>query len=96
MFAGEDGAGQAAVPEGATEAICRFELETEAGAQTLSRLINYFAQRDLTPSSVRSDVTGDLLRLTIEQRAIDPAHARIIAEKMRASVLVHSLTLHIA
>ena len=70
-----------------------FEIEATANAQTLSRLINFFAQRDLTPSLVRATHEGSSISVIIEQPDLELAHAIIIAEKMRASVLVEWVVL---
>lgn len=70
-----------------------FEIEAAANCQTLSRLINYFAQRDLTPSFVQATHEGSSISVTIEQPDLELAHAMIIAEKMRASVLVERVVL---
>jgi hypothetical protein len=69
----------------------RFEIRAASDAHTLLRLLNYFAQRGLTPSSVRADVVGTTAFVVIEQAALEPGHASIIAEKMRCSVLAEEV-----
>ena len=74
-----------------TGKLVRFEIIAAADAQTLPRLINYFAQRDLTPSLVRAEVVGAALMVIIEQPLLEPGHAAVIAEKMQCSVCVQSV-----
>lgn len=76
-----------------TAILSRFEIEAVSDAQTLPRLINHFAQRDLTPSLVQAEVKGSTTLVVIEQPALERPHAMIIAEKMRASILVESVVL---
>ncbi|GAA0304256.1 hypothetical protein GCM10009087_12660 [Sphingomonas oligophenolica] len=71
----------------------RFSVRARADAQTLSRLVNYFAQMDLTPSRVRAEEAHGMLRVSIEQGDIPDDRAELIAEKMRSSVLVESVEL---
>ncbi len=76
-----------------TAGLVRFEITAAAEAQTLPRLINYFAQRDLTPSLVRAEVRGAAVMVVIEQALLEPGHAAVIAEKMRCSVCVEDVKL---
>lgn len=76
--------------------VARFEIDARSDAQTLPRLINFFAQRSLTPSFVQAEMKGSTTYVVIEQLSVDPAHALIIAEKMRACVLVESVALKVA
>lgn len=73
--------------------VMRFRVRAVATSQTLPRLINYFSQRDLTPHRVIAHIKGKRLTVTIEQLDIDPAHAALVAEKMRAAILVESVEL---
>ena len=74
--------------------LARFEITAAVEAQTLPRLINYFAQRDLTPSLVRAEVVGAAVMVVIEQPLLEPGHAAVIAEKMRCSVCVEDVRLN--
>ena len=76
-----------------TGRLVRFEITAAAEAQTLPRLINYFAQRDLTPSLVRAEVVGAAVMVVIEQPLLEHGHAAVIAEKMRSSVCVEDVRL---
>lgn len=72
----------------------RYTIRTTPDPQAIPRLLNYFAQQALIPARMTSDHASDgLVTLTILQPAIADVNARIIAEKMRASVLVESVTL---
>lgn len=72
----------------------RFDIVARADSQTLIRLLNYFAQLDLSPRRVKAlDVEGSLT-IRIEQPGLDEQQAQIIAEKMRASVLVQTVRAH--
>jgi hypothetical protein len=68
-----------------------YRIRATANPQTLSRIINFFAQRDLLPTSVRCDTRADALDVFIVASDLDPAHAQIIAEKMRSMVLVEEV-----
>ncbi|WEK41937.1 MAG: hypothetical protein P0Y64_11070 [Candidatus Sphingomonas colombiensis] len=71
-----------------TDGPVRFEIIAASDPQSLPRLINYFAQRDVIPSLVRVEARGASMHFVIELPALAAPHAAIIAEKMRASVLV--------
>jgi hypothetical protein len=74
------------------ECVC-FEITATAEAQTLPRLLNFFAQRDLTPSLVQAQVVGAAVIVVIAQAFLEPGHAAVIAEKMRCSVCVQDVKL---
>lgn len=72
----------------------RYTIRAAPDPQSIPRLLNYFAQQALIPARMTSDQASDgLVTLTILQPAITHTNARIIAEKMRASVLVESVAL---
>jgi hypothetical protein len=70
-----------------------FEVEAEPSAQTLSRVLEGFARRDLMPEKVSCTLCGDSLLISIAQSGVDDAQLAIMAETMRASVLVKSVEL---
>ena len=71
-----------------------YTVHAAAEPQAIPRLLNYFAQQALIPSrlAAREDGFG-LVMLSIVQPGIEQHNARIIAEKMRASVLVECVAL---
>lgn len=69
----------------------RFEVATCVDPQAVSRLINFFAQRDLIPRQVHVRLAEDQIAALIEQDGLYAHRAKLIAEKMRASVLVRSV-----
>jgi hypothetical protein len=71
--------------------VSRFKLRARADPQTLIRLINYFAQLGFLPTRVRAQEADGLMTVHIEQRGLSDAQERIIAEKMRSSVLVEAV-----
>lgn len=70
-----------------------FSVRAASCPQVLSRLVEYFALRDLVPETVRLRRRGDELTVSIEQGGLDEATAQVIAEKMRSLVMVMSVTL---
>lgn len=77
----------------APDMLARFSVRAVASAQSLPRILEYFAQRDLTPSLVSSRTVDESLLVAIEQPDLDAVEASIIAEKMRAAVLICSVEL---
>lgn len=73
-----------------------FTVRAAATAQTLSRIVNHFAQRDFLPSKVVAKCNGSMLDILIEQPELDEDQAEIIAAKMRASVLVETVSLSLS
>ena len=71
----------------------RFSVRARAEPQTLARFINYVAQLGLIPTRVRADVCDDVMTMMIEQGGLGDQQAGIIAEKMRACVLVQDVRL---
>ena len=70
---------------------CRFDIVARADPQTLPRLLNSFAQIGMMPSRVSAVEADDLLTVRIDQPELGEQQARIIAEKMRCSVLVEAV-----
>lgn len=68
--------------------VTRFDIVAQSDPQILIRLLNQFAQLGLRPSRVTASASGDLLNVRIEQGDLSEQRARIIAERMRASILV--------
>lgn len=78
-----------AAGEGAEERrAAAFAVEAAATPQTLARLINIFAQRSLTPTLVTACVSEERLQVRIEQPALTAREAGLLAERLRAAVLV--------
>lgn len=71
----------------------RFDIIARADPQTLPRLLNPFAQIGMVPKRVNAAEADDLLTVRIDQPALGEQQARIIAEKMRGSVLVEAVRL---
>lgn len=68
-----------------------FDIVARADPQTLIRLLNYFAQLGLLPNRVNAVEVGGSVMVRIAQPELGEHQARIIAEKMRSSVLVESV-----
>ncbi|WP_219895046.1 hypothetical protein [Aquisediminimonas profunda] len=68
-----------------------FEIRASSDAQTLSRIINFFAQRDLILASARYETQTDVQQISLVVPNLDPASAHVIAEKMRSMVLVEAV-----
>ncbi len=69
----------------------QFKIQAISDAQTLPRIINFFAQRDLILASVRCETNVDVQQISLIAPGLDSAGARIIAEKMRSMVLVEAV-----
>jgi hypothetical protein len=70
-----------------------FEIEALACAQTVQKLLNYFAQRDILPGRVEWETSDNVCKITIETQQFTDGVANIIAEKMRCQVNVQSVHL---
>ena len=73
--------------------VSRFDIVARPDPQTLARLINYFAQRALTPHRVEARQADGVMRVTIEQAGLSVHEAGIIADKMRNAWLVEEVAL---
>ncbi len=73
----------------------RFDIVGHKDPQTLIRLLNYFAALGLAPSQVTAVAADGMMAIAIEQPDLGEKQARIIAEKMRSSVLVESVRLRL-
>jgi hypothetical protein len=71
--------------------LSKFEVSAFADSGTVPRLIEYFAQRGLTPQRVEAWRAGELIHALFEQDGLAPHDAQVIAEKMRSSVLVQDV-----
>lgn len=78
-----------------TPPACRFMVFTMVDAQALPRLLGYFSQRDLVPTSVRAELQGAWMTVIIDQHGLAENEATLIAAKMRTSVLVRHVDLSI-
>jgi hypothetical protein len=74
--------------------LSRFDIVARAEPQTLMRLLNYFAQLSLLPSRVNAVEAEESMTIRIEQPGLGEHQARVIAEKMRSSVLVEAVRVH--
>ena len=72
-----------------------FEIEALACAQTVQKLLNYFAQRDILPGRVEWETSDDRCNIIIETHEFTDDMANIVAEKMRCQVNVQSVHLRI-
>ena len=70
--------------------ITRFDIVAQSDPQTLMRLLGYFAQLGLVPRRVDAVIHGSV-KVRIEQLELGEQQARVIAEKMRSSVLVETV-----
>lgn len=71
----------------------RFIVRPRAEPQTLGRLIDYVAQLGMIPRRVVAANSDKGFAVLIEQEGLDDQRAGIIAEKMRASIMVESVRL---
>jgi len=70
-----------------------FNIETLADAQAVSRALEQFALRDVMPSSIVAEVDGEAVRMVVRDSSLGVQTATLIAEKIRAGVLVRSVSL---
>ncbi|MES2494764.1 MAG: hypothetical protein V4618_01500 [Pseudomonadota bacterium] len=73
--------------------VSRFDIIARRDPQTLSRLINYFAQRAMIPRAVQADECDGMMMVMIEQEGLLAHEAGVIADKMRMSWLVDDVKL---
>ncbi len=71
-----------------------FRINALADAQTVPRVLEHFALRDLIPSSLTVELDGEELHLVIKHPDLDINLAGLIAEKVRVGVLIRSVHLH--
>ncbi|WP_066700235.1 hypothetical protein [Sphingobium amiense] len=71
----------------------RFDIVTRSDPQALIRLLNHFAQCSLVPSAVTASEADGRLTVRIEQPDVEEKYAALIAERMRNSVLVETVSL---
>jgi hypothetical protein len=71
----------------------RLSVRAISTSETLPRIIDYVAKLGATPRRVYSDEENGMMTILIEQDGMSEATVRVIAEKMRASVLVESVHL---
>lgn len=70
-----------------------YEVVAEAESDILSRLLGYFAQRNLVPLKLEAQQQNNVLYVKILQMGLSPHQAQVIAEKMRSLVSVLTVTL---
>lgn len=73
--------------------LMRFDVVTRSDPQALIRLLNHFAQCSLLPSRVTATEADGRLKVRIDQPGVEEKQASIIAERMRSSVLVETVSL---
>ncbi len=66
----------------------RFSISAQVADDTLLRMLNYFAQRGLCPSSVHAEQLGNTVTIDIDQPGITEHTASIIQQKMRNCIHV--------
>jgi hypothetical protein len=71
--------------------VSRFAIAGDACPQLALRVLGLFAQQDLLPAEVTIRCSEDALDIAIVQPALDPLRAGIIAEKMRAMIMVREV-----
>jgi hypothetical protein len=69
----------------------RFAIAGDACPQLALRLLGLFAQQDLLPAEVTIRCNLDAVEMAIIQPGLDPHRAGIIAEKMRAMIMVREV-----
>ena len=69
----------------------RFAIAGDACPQLALRVLGLFAQQDLIPAEVTIRCDAEALDIAIVQPALDPRRADIIAEKMRAMIMVREV-----
>lgn len=70
-----------------------YSVRALADPQVVGRLLALFAQQDLIPERVRTQRVGDRLSVVVRQPAVSEQRAAVIAEKIRALVMVESVSL---
>jgi hypothetical protein len=75
-------------------AVMRFDIVAKADPQILTRLLSYFAQLGMLPGFVNSVLADQTVAVRIEQSGLSEHQARVVAERMRSSVLVETVLLH--
>lgn len=72
---------------------CAFVITGIASPDLPLRVLNLFAQQDLTFDRVAIDRVADRYTIAVEHHALAPERAAIIAAKMQAMVLVDHVEL---
>jgi hypothetical protein len=75
----------------AAAAAWRFAIAGDACPQLALRLLGLFAQQDLLPAEVTIRHSDEGLDIAIVQSALDCQRAGIIADKMRAMIMVREV-----
>jgi hypothetical protein len=65
-----------------------FQINALASVQTVLKLLNHFALRDILPNKVQWALSDSICTITIETDDLSPEIAEITAEKMRSQVNV--------
>ena len=73
--------------------VATFEVRAWSDPQTVLRLAGLLAQLGLHPEEIHVRRSEDAMTMRIVQDGIGATKAAIVAEKMRASVLVDSVAL---
>ncbi|MFC3714085.1 hypothetical protein ACFOMD_16055 [Sphingoaurantiacus capsulatus] len=80
------------LPE-AGQRLAAFDVRAQADASAPGRVLAFFAQLGLTPSRVQMRRFDDELRINVTQDGLSEHAAEVIAEKLRAAVLVRAVYL---
>jgi len=73
--------------------MARFSIVGLASPQLPLRVINMFAQRDMTVETLTLERHGEWLSLVLEQMSVSDVTAMLITEKLRAMVEVSEVVL---
>lgn len=65
-----------------------FSIQGAADAQTLIRILDFFAQRDLLPTKVIATAQGEDLEVRVEVVTLGCTARELVAEKIRQLVMV--------
>ncbi len=74
-------------------AAVNFTVEADCSAGLLSRLIEPFAKRDLTPDTLNAHRSGDVMRVEIAMRSMPAEAVHVVEGNLRQVVGVRVVTL---
>ncbi len=73
------------------QALNRYEIRCEPNIENVLRIINMFAQRGFDPENVKIAKRMNDYLVEISIRDIEHAHAALVAQKIAALVMIHSV-----
>ena len=73
--------------------LAAFDVRTSLDPSAAGRVLGFFAQLGMTPSRVQMRRLPDELRIGVTQDGLSEHAAKVIAEKLRAQVLVRAVYL---